>query len=55
MAKPPQAAGASSIDQFGPHLNYAPPGGWQEESRTPAGPAGQDTLLLSADSSAGSS
>ncbi len=35
MAKPPQ-----SIDelraQYGPHLNYTPPGGWQDESRNPA-------------------
>jgi len=24
------------IDQYGPHLNYLPPGGWRDESRNPA-------------------
>ena len=35
MAKlplPPQTL----VQQFGPHLNYLPPGGWQDESRHPA-------------------
>ena len=35
MAKPP--APISDLNaQFGPHLNYTPSGGWQNESRTPA-------------------
>ena len=33
-------------EQFGPHLNYTPPGGWSEESRTTARPAGEDALLF---------
>src|SRR5918911_3637255 len=24
------------IELYGPHLNYTPPGGWQDESRRPA-------------------
>jgi assimilatory nitrate reductase catalytic subunit len=35
MAKPP-APVAELIAHYGPHLNYTPPGGWQEESRYPA-------------------
>ena len=34
MAKPPAPA-ADLIAQYGPHLNYAPPGGWQDESQHP--------------------
>ena len=35
MAKPP-APVADLIAQYGPHLNYTPPGGWQDESQHPA-------------------
>ena len=35
MARIPGSAQALS-EQFGPHLNYVPAGGWQEESRHPA-------------------
>src|SRR6478752_4838686 len=35
MAKPPLPIEAL-IDQYGPHLNYVPPGGWRDESRHPA-------------------
>jgi assimilatory nitrate reductase catalytic subunit len=35
MAKPPQSLEELTA-RFGPHLNYAPPGGWQDESRNPA-------------------
>ena len=32
MAKPPLTV-AELMEHFGPHLNYTPPGGWQDESR----------------------
>lgn len=32
MAKPPQSLDELTA-RYGPHLNYVPPGGWQEESR----------------------
>ena len=35
MAKPPLAPDVL-IDQFGPHLNFTPPGGWGNESTHPA-------------------
>ena len=35
MAKPPLPTG-ELIERYGPHLNYTPPGGWQEEARHPA-------------------
>src|SRR5215467_9095730 len=35
MAKPP-APLQELTDQYGPHLNYVPPGGWQDESANPA-------------------
>src|SRR5512146_1110324 len=35
MAKPPRSPEAL-IEQFGPHLNFTPPGGWREESTHPA-------------------
>jgi assimilatory nitrate reductase catalytic subunit len=35
MAKPP-APLSQLIDEYGPHLNYEPPGGWAYESRHPA-------------------
>ena len=35
MAKPP-ATLAELQEQFGPHPNFEPPGGWQDESRNPA-------------------
>jgi assimilatory nitrate reductase catalytic subunit len=35
VAKPPLSPEAL-IDQFGPHLNYTPPGGWRDESTHPA-------------------
>src|SRR5690606_4624775 len=35
MAKPPLAPEILS-EQFGPHLNHTPPGGWSDESRHPA-------------------
>src|SRR5262245_7703235 len=35
MAKPPLPV-ETLIDRYGPHLNYVPPGGWQDESRRPA-------------------
>jgi len=35
MAKPPASAEALK-EQFGPHLQYVPPGGWQDESIHPA-------------------
>ncbi len=35
MAKPPLAPDVL-IEQFGPHLNFVPPGGWREESTHPA-------------------
>jgi len=34
LAKPPAPTGQLT-ERFGPHLNYAPPGGWQNESRHP--------------------
>jgi hypothetical protein len=33
-------------EQFGPHLNYKPPGGWKRRIRTSSGEASQNTLLL---------
>ena len=45
MAKSP-ATLEQLRDQYGPHLNYTPDGGWSKESRTAAGPAGEDALLL---------
>jgi assimilatory nitrate reductase catalytic subunit len=35
MAAPPSDE-ARLADRFGPHPQYEPPGGWQEESRRPA-------------------
>lgn len=35
MAKPPLSI-AELTELYGPHLNYEPPGGWQDESRNPA-------------------
>src|SRR5512144_2222866 len=35
MAKPPQSPEAL-IEQFGPQLNFEPPGGWRSESTHPA-------------------
>src|SRR5437867_8617792 len=35
MAVPPIDE-AESVERFGPHLQYEPPGGWREESRNPA-------------------
>lgn len=35
MAKPPQPISKLS-ELYGPHLNYEPPGGWQDESLNPA-------------------
>lgn len=35
MAKPPLPI-SKLIELYGPHLNYEPPGGWQDESRNPA-------------------
>jgi assimilatory nitrate reductase catalytic subunit len=35
MAKPPIPVEAL-VGRYGPHLNYAPPGGWADESRRPA-------------------
>ena len=35
MAKPPLSPDVL-IEQFGPHLNYTPPGGWRNESTHPA-------------------
>ena len=35
MAKLPSSPDALAA-QFGPHLNYVPPGGWRDESRNPA-------------------
>jgi assimilatory nitrate reductase catalytic subunit len=35
MAVPPISE-AESIERFGPHLQYEPPGGWQDESTNPA-------------------
>ncbi|MFN8550542.1 MAG: molybdopterin oxidoreductase family protein [Candidatus Obscuribacterales bacterium] len=35
MAKPPLPI-SKLIELYGPHLNYEPPGGWQDESRHPA-------------------
>ena len=35
MARPP-APLDKLTERFGPHLNYVPPGGWQDESRNPA-------------------
>jgi assimilatory nitrate reductase catalytic subunit len=34
VARPPQPV-EELIAKYGPHLNYTPPGGWQEESRRP--------------------
>jgi len=34
VAKPPSSPEALA-DRYGPHLNYVPPGGWQDESRNP--------------------
>ena len=36
----------SCTSRFGPHLNYTPPGGWQDESRQARREAGEDPLLL---------
>ena len=33
-------------EKFGPHLNYKPPGGWNDESVHPRREAGENTLLL---------
>jgi assimilatory nitrate reductase catalytic subunit len=35
VAKPPASLDILT-ERFGPHLNYVPPGGWQDESRNPA-------------------
>jgi assimilatory nitrate reductase catalytic subunit len=35
MANPPSPL-ETLIGRYGPHLNYAPPGGWRDESRNPA-------------------
>lgn len=35
MAKPPQPVDAL-VTAYGPHLNYAPPGGWDQAARRPA-------------------
>src|SRR5512134_796930 len=35
MARPPIDE-AGLIERYGPHLNYEPPGGWQDEARNPA-------------------
>src|SRR5512143_3769842 len=35
MAKLPESVD-KLIEEYGPHLNYIPPGGWQDESRNPA-------------------
>ena len=35
MARPPIDE-AQLIDRYGPHLNYEPPGGWQDEAQNPA-------------------
>ncbi len=35
MARPPLTI-AQLTDLYGPHLNYEPPGGWEDESRNPA-------------------
>jgi assimilatory nitrate reductase catalytic subunit len=35
MAKPPLPVEKLN-ERYGPHLNFAPPGGWQDESRNPA-------------------
>lgn len=35
MAKPPLPI-SNLIELYGPHLNYEPPGGWQDESQNPA-------------------
>jgi len=35
VAKPPSPLDTLA-EHFGPHLNYVPPGGWQDESRNPA-------------------
>src|ERR1700690_138794 len=35
MARPP-AASQELIEEYGPHLNYVPSGGWQDESTHPA-------------------
>ncbi len=35
MAKAPASA-EELTNQFGPHLNYVPHGGWQDESTHPA-------------------
>ena len=35
MAKPPLPV-ETLIEDYGPHLNYVPPGGWRDESRHPA-------------------
>ena len=45
MAKPP-ASDEQLIELYGPHLNFVPPGGWQDESVHPARKAGEDALLL---------
>ena len=34
MSKPPLPVEAL-VEQFGPHLNFAPPGGWEESARRP--------------------
>ena len=36
MAKPPASLSELS-EKYGPHPSYLPPGGWQDESRNPAG------------------
>ena len=45
MAKLP-ASLADLQTSYGPHPNYVPVGGWQNESRESGGPAGEDALLL---------
>jgi len=35
MARPP-IDGAKLVEQYGPHLKYEPPGGWQSEAQDPA-------------------
>ena len=45
MAKAPVSE-ETLEEQFGPHLNYMPPGGWKDESRRSRREAGEDPLLL---------
>ena len=35
MARPPTNE-AALLEQYGPHLKYDPPGGWQSEAQDPA-------------------